>query len=87
MTNIFGRWLSDHSTSYPMWSILRGKIMTKIKGHRSESVQSTVSIWAEPNDLANLGFLPVNFGMGRALLNTGAQPYTFNFFLPCYSPF
>ena len=42
MTNYFGHWLFDQSTSDPTWPILRGKIMTKLEGHGSESAQSTV---------------------------------------------
>ena len=44
MTNYFGHWLSGQSTSDPTWPILRGEIMTKLEGHRSESAQSTVAI-------------------------------------------
>ena len=41
MTNLFGHWLSDLTRSDPTWLILRGKIMTKLEGHISESAQSS----------------------------------------------
>ena len=72
MTKCFGHWLSDLTTSDPTWPILHGKIMTKIKGHRSESAQSTMFIhMGRAQRFSQFRFLPVNFGMGRALLNTG----------------
>ena len=44
MTNHFGHKLFDQATSGPTWPILRGKFMTKLESHRSESAQSVVVI-------------------------------------------
>ena len=63
MTNLFGHWLSDLTRSDPTWLILRGKIMTKLEGHISESAQSSSILYmGRAQQFSLFVFFSLNFG-------------------------
>ena len=63
MTNLFCHWLSDLTRSDPMWLILRGKIMTKLEGHISESAKSSSILYmGRAQQFSLFVFFSLNFG-------------------------